>query len=122
MTCHEGSRRQKKYLVNIWNKVFKSGLIKFFKGGLPQNLLSPLLNALFHLLMVKISIHQTKLSTKKFFCIRVRNKARSFSREQTLRQELEDSVSISSFNVDQIILYSKIGSNEFKADRLEHYI
>ena len=28
----------------IWDKVFKSGLSKFFKGCLPQNLLSPLLN------------------------------------------------------------------------------
>ena len=30
----------------IWDKVFKSGLSKFFKGCLPQNLLSPLLNTL----------------------------------------------------------------------------
>ena len=30
----------------IWGKVFKSGLSKFFKGCLPQNLLSPLLNTL----------------------------------------------------------------------------
>ena len=33
----------------IWDKVFKSGLSKFFKSCLPQNLLSPLLNALSHL-------------------------------------------------------------------------
>ena len=30
----------------ISDKVFKSGLSKFFKGCLPQNLLSPLLNTL----------------------------------------------------------------------------
>ena len=30
-------------------QVFKSGLSKFFKGCLPQNLLSPLLNTFFHL-------------------------------------------------------------------------
>ena len=29
-----------------WDKVFKSGLSKFFKARLPQNLLSPLLNTL----------------------------------------------------------------------------
>ena len=29
-----------------WDKVFKSGLSKLFKGCLPQNLLSPLLNTL----------------------------------------------------------------------------
>ena len=29
-----------------WDKVFKSGLSKFFKGCLPQNLISPLLNNL----------------------------------------------------------------------------
>ena len=29
-----------------WDKVLKSGLSKFFKGCLPQNLLSPLLNTL----------------------------------------------------------------------------
>ena len=30
----------------IWDKVFKSVLSKFFKGCLPQNLLSPLFNTL----------------------------------------------------------------------------
>ena len=34
---------------DIWNKVFKSGLSKFFKGWLPQNLFSSLLNTLSHL-------------------------------------------------------------------------
>ena len=33
----------------IWDKVFKSGLSKFFKDCLPQNLHSPLLNNLSHL-------------------------------------------------------------------------
>ena len=31
------------------DKVFKSGITKFFKGCLPQNLLSPLLNTLSHI-------------------------------------------------------------------------
>ena len=36
-----------KYFINfIWDKVFKSVLSNFFKGYLPQNLLSPLLNTL----------------------------------------------------------------------------
>ena len=35
-----------KNLNHRWDKVFKSGLSKFFKGCLPQNLLSPLLNTL----------------------------------------------------------------------------
>ena len=30
----------------MWNKVFKSGLTKFFKGCLPQNLISLPLNTL----------------------------------------------------------------------------
>ena len=29
-----------------YGTIFKSGLLKFFKGCLPQNLLSPLLNTL----------------------------------------------------------------------------
>ena len=33
----------------IWDKIFKSGVSKFFKGCLPQYLLSPLLNTLSHL-------------------------------------------------------------------------
>ena len=33
----------------IWDKVIKSGLSKFFKGCLLQNLLRPLLNTFFHL-------------------------------------------------------------------------
>ena len=37
-----------------WDKVFKSGLSKFFKGCLPQNFLSPLLNTLFQMLMAII--------------------------------------------------------------------
>ena len=36
----------------IWDKVFKSGLSKFFKGCLPQNLLSSLLNTLSDILNV----------------------------------------------------------------------
>ena len=35
-----------------WSKVFKSGLGKFFKGYLPQNLLSPLLNSLSHMFLI----------------------------------------------------------------------
>ena len=35
--------------LNIWDKVFKSGL-KLFKGCHSKNLLSPLLNTLSHLL------------------------------------------------------------------------
>ena len=36
-----------KVTVNmIWDRVFKMGPSKFFKGYLPQNLLSPLLNTL----------------------------------------------------------------------------
>ena len=46
----------------------------------------------------------------------------SCSREQTLPQSLEHSVSISSFNVDRTISYFKIWSNEFKPGRLKHYI
>ena len=38
-----------KSFKNILNKVFKSGLSKFFKGCLPQDLLSPFLNTLSHL-------------------------------------------------------------------------
>ena len=34
------------YELKKWDKVFKSGLSKFFKGCLPHNLLSPLLNTL----------------------------------------------------------------------------
>ena len=33
-------------LTYIWDKLLKSGLSKFFKDCLPQNLLSPLLNTL----------------------------------------------------------------------------
>ena len=32
-----------------WDKVFKSGLSKFFKGCFPQNLLSPHLNTLYQM-------------------------------------------------------------------------
>ena len=35
---------RREFLKIIGDKVFKSGLSKFFKGCLPQNLLSPLLN------------------------------------------------------------------------------
>ena len=38
----------------IWDKVFKNGLSKFFKGCLPQNLLSPLLHTLSQILGSKI--------------------------------------------------------------------
>ena len=34
-----------------WDKVFKSGLSKFFKGCFPQNLFSPPLNNLSHILL-----------------------------------------------------------------------
>ena len=33
----------------IWDKVFKNGPSKFFKGYLPQIVLGPFLNTLFHL-------------------------------------------------------------------------
>ena len=33
----------------IWDKVFKSGLSKFFKDCLPQNLFSPFLNSFSHI-------------------------------------------------------------------------
>ena len=36
-------------MIHIWDKVFKSRLSKFFKGCLPQNLLSSLLNTSSHL-------------------------------------------------------------------------
>ena len=32
------------FIIDKWDKVFKSGLSTFFKGCLPQNVLSPLLN------------------------------------------------------------------------------
>ena len=35
--------------MNIWDKVFESGLKEFFGRQPLKNLLSPLLNALFHL-------------------------------------------------------------------------
>ena len=38
--------------THLEDKVFKRGLSKFFKGCLPQNSLSPLLNTLSHLTMV----------------------------------------------------------------------
>ena len=40
----------------IWDKVFKNGLSKFFKGCLPQNLLSPLLHTLSQILGSKIEL------------------------------------------------------------------
>ena len=50
---HQKSENSWKYTIDfkhyIWDKVFKSGLSKFFKGCLPQNLLSLFLNSLFHL-------------------------------------------------------------------------
>ena len=39
---------------NFWHKVFKSRLSKFFKGCLPQNLLSLLLNTLSHLTRINV--------------------------------------------------------------------
>ena len=36
--------------IFIWDKIFESGLSKFFKDFLPQNLLSPLLNTLSRLI------------------------------------------------------------------------
>ena len=39
------------WCFTIWDKVFKRGLSKFFKGCLPQNLLSPLLNTLSHMFL-----------------------------------------------------------------------
>ena len=41
---------------SIWGKVFKSGLSNFFKGCLPQSLLSRLLNSLSHILCLGIFI------------------------------------------------------------------
>ena len=43
------------------DKVFKNGLSKFFKYCLPQNLLSPLLNTLPHILLNEI---QNKVAKK----------------------------------------------------------
>ena len=45
-------RYLKKTTLMIWDKVFKSGFSKSFKGFLPQNLLSPLLNTLSHFWLV----------------------------------------------------------------------
>ena len=44
-----GIYSEEQKVAAFWDKVFKSGLCKFFKGCLPQNLLSPLLNTLSHL-------------------------------------------------------------------------
>ena len=35
-----------------WDKVFKSGLSEFFKGCIPQNLHSPLLNTLSQIILI----------------------------------------------------------------------
>ena len=50
--------------TNKWDKIFKSGLSKFFKGCLPQNLLSPLLNTLsqIHLIIYGKPICDTSTS------------------------------------------------------------
>ena len=40
--------------IQYMDKVFKNGLSKFFKDCLPQNLLSPLLNTLSHILLNEI--------------------------------------------------------------------
>ena len=48
-------------------QIVKSGLSKFFKGCLPQNLLSPLLNAFF-------ICASTMISIKKIFFIFEKNK------------------------------------------------
>ena len=50
---HQKPENSWKYTIDfkhyIWDTVFKSGLSKFFKGCLPQNLLRLFLNSLFHL-------------------------------------------------------------------------
>ena len=48
----------------IWDKVFKSGLSKFFKGCLRQNLRSPLFNTLSYMY---ISPHQNKKASSPFY-------------------------------------------------------
>ena len=47
--------------IRYMDKVFKNGLSKFFKYCLPQNLLSPLLNTLPHILLNEI---QNKVAKK----------------------------------------------------------
>ena len=46
------------YPETICDRVFKSGLSKFFKGCLPKNLPSPLLNTLSHLMLIRIHFSQ----------------------------------------------------------------
>ena len=53
---------------NIWDKVSKSGLSKFFKGCLPQNLLSPLLNTLSHLNVRSKGGSRKPVTFKMKFC------------------------------------------------------
>ena len=40
--------------IQYMDKVFKNGLSKFFKDCLPQNVLSPLMNTLSHILLNEI--------------------------------------------------------------------
>ena len=49
----------------IWGKVFKSTLNKFFKGCLPKNLFSPLLNTLSHL------VTKTNLRTRQMKFVQI---------------------------------------------------
>ena len=48
---------------NKWDKVFTSGLSKFFKGCLPQNLFSPFLNTLPQMFM---GVMLSEIETDKF--------------------------------------------------------
>ena len=52
--------------INIWNKVFKSGLRKFCGRQPLKNLLSPLLNTLSHLILVIESLSFFTSFIKKF--------------------------------------------------------
>ena len=54
-----------------WDKVVKSGLSKFFKGSLPQNLLSPLLNTLSQMSDINVYLYYADLWTRHlpiFYC------------------------------------------------------
>ena len=57
---HCFSYRFQQAITYIWDKAFKSGLSKFFKGSLPQNFTSSLLNTLSHIFFsYKITIRNT---------------------------------------------------------------
>ena len=53
-----------------WDKVFKSGLSKFFKGCFPQNLLSPHLNTLYQMSFAneKVNIQKILTPNTRIYC------------------------------------------------------